>query len=384
MNVGDILEVDITGIAHGGHCVARHDGRVIFVRHAIPGERVRIEITDVTSKFARADATEVLQPSSDRVSPQCKYAHARGCGGCDFQHVSLDRQRKLKSEIIKDQFSRIGKIEIDIAVEEVKPTQHWRTRVAFSVTPDRKVGFHSSRSDNLIAISECQISDGAIRIAKINEMRLPVNGRVSAVVDGNGELDVVIEGRENSSLVEYEVLGRKYSINPLSFWQSHQKAPELLSTIVRDWAEVHSGDHVFDLYGGVGLFTGALVELVGKTGRITLIESDSGAVTDARRNFATDVTVEIVEGSVEKSIKKYVRADVVIVDPPRSGVGGSTLQSILALEPRTVVYVSCDPATLARDSRIAIDRGYRLDQIRALDLFPMTHHIECVARFIRA
>ena len=384
MNVGDILEVDITGIAHGGHCVARHDGRVIFVRHAIPGERVRIEITDVTSKFARADATDVLQPSSDRVSPQCKYAHARGCGGCDFQHVSLERQRKLKSEIIKDQFSRIGKIEIDIAVEEVKPTQHWRTRVSFSVTPDQKVGFHSSRSDNLIAISECQISDGAIRIAKINEMRLPVSGRVSAVVDGNGEMDVVIEGRENRSLVEYEVLGRKYSINPLSFWQSHQKAPELLSTIVRDWAEVHSGDHVFDLYGGVGLFTGALVELVGKTGRITLIESDSGAVTDARRNFATDATVEIVEGSVEKSIKKYVRADVVIVDPPRSGVGGSTLPSILALEPRTVVYVSCDPATLARDSRIAIDRGYRLDQIRALDLFPMTHHIECVARFIRA
>ena len=383
MNIGDILEVEITAIAHGGHCIARHDGRVIFVRHAIPGEKVRIEITNVTSKFARADAIEVLIASADRIAPRCEYAHPKGCGGCDFQHVSHARQRTLKSEIVQEQFHRIAKMDLKVEVEEVLPIEHWRTRVAFSVTQDRLAAFHSSRSDNLITISNCQISDKAIDIAAINKSRLPSKGRVNAVIDQSGAMEVIVEGRESRALISYEVLGRKHLVDPASFWQSHIKAPELLAGIVRDWCQARTGDHIFDLYGGVGLFTGALLDQVGNTGRITLIESDARAITDARRNFASDSIVEIVESQVERAISKYARADIVVVDPPRAGVGSKTLQRILALQPRTLVYVSCDPATLARDTRVALDNGYRLDQIRALDLFPMTHHIECVARFMR-
>ena len=148
----------------------------------------------------------------------------------------------------------------------------------------RLAAFHSSRSDNLITISNCQISDKAIDIAAINKLRLPSKGRVNAVIDQSGAMEVIVEGRESRALISYEVLGRKHLVDPVSFWQSHIKAPELLAGIVRDWCQARPGDHIFDLYGGVGLFTGALLDQVGNTGRITLIESDARAITDARRN----------------------------------------------------------------------------------------------------
>jgi tRNA/tmRNA/rRNA uracil-C5-methylase (TrmA/RlmC/RlmD family) len=382
MEIGDQIEVDVSSIAHGGHCVARFEGQVIFVRHAIPGERVVVEITGKSKNFARANCIKVIDASPHRVSPPCKYAHADGCGGCDFQHIELSHQRELKSTIIREQFSRLAKIDIEVRVEEVLPTLHWRSRMEFTVSEGKKLALFSARSNQLIEIDQCMIASEKIDIPEINQGKLPAGKKVDVVISSGGNQEVVIEGRENHSLIQEDVNGRQFSLNPISFWQSHTHAAQTLADVVHQYAQVRTGDHVFDLYGGAGLFTGALLDSVGPGGRVTLIESDENAITDAKRNFATDDNVEIVQSRVESAMKKYVSANVVVLDPPRAGAGAQVISAVAALKPRTIVYVACDPAALARDTGYLRDQGFTLDEIRAFDLFPMTAHMECVARFI--
>jgi tRNA/tmRNA/rRNA uracil-C5-methylase (TrmA/RlmC/RlmD family) len=383
--VGDRITVTVGGIAHGGHCVARHDGRVIFLRYAIPGEEVIAEITDVTSKFARGLAIEILKASPDRVSAPCNLARPGGCGGCDFQHIEISAQRKLKSQIVKEQFSRVAKMEVDVEVIGVDPANGlgWRTRMDFTVNPERKVALYGARSHNLIPISKCLIADERMDLDSINQTKLPVGAKVEVAISQTGKQFVAIEGRENFDLIDEQVLNKNFSISPTSFWQSHIQAPEVLTNSVLGYLGVRAGDHVFDLYGGVGLFTAALATQVTDTGRVTLIELDAGAIIDAKRIFAEDQIVEIVEGKVERSLSKFKRADLILLDPPRSGAGKDVVNAMAKLEPRAIVYVSCDPASLARDATYLVDSGYKLDGIQSFDLFPMTQHIECVARFLK-
>ncbi|MSV78996.1 MAG: TRAM domain-containing protein, partial [Actinobacteria bacterium] len=287
MNVGDRITVTVGGIAHGGHCVARHDGRVIFLRYAIPGEEVIAEITDVTSKFARGLAIEILKASPDRVSAPCNLARPGGCGGCDFQHIEISAQRKLKSQIVKEQFSRVAKMEVDVEVIGVDPANGlgWRTRMDFTVNPERKVALYGARSHNLIPISKCLIADERMDLDSINQTKLPVGAKVEVAISHTGKQFVAIEGRENFDLIDEQVLNKNFSISPTSFWQSHIQAPEVLTNSVLGYLGVRAGDHVFDLYGGVGLFTAALATQVTDTGRVTLIELDAGAIIDAKRIF---------------------------------------------------------------------------------------------------
>ncbi len=385
MNVGDRITVTVGGIAHGGHCVARHDGRVIFLRYAIPGEEVIAEITDVTSKFARGLAIEILKASPDRVSAPCNLARPGGCGGCDFQHIEISAQRKLKSQIVKEQFSRVAKMEVDVEVIGVDPANGlgWRTRMDFTVNPERKVALYGARSHNLIPISKCLIADKRMDLDSINQTKLPVGAKVEVAISHTGKQFVAIEGRENFDLIDEQVLNKNFSISPTSFWQSHIQAPEVLTNSVLGYLGVRAGDHVFDLYGGVGLFTAALATQVTDTGRVTLIELDAGAIIDAKRIFAENHIVEIVEGKVERSLSKFKRADLILLDPPRSGAGKDVVNAMAKLEPRAIVYVSCDPASLARDATYLVELGYKLDGIQSFDLFPMTQHIECVARFLK-
>lgn len=382
MEIGDQIEVEVSSIAHGGHCVARHDGQVIFVRHAIPSERVIVEITSKSKNFARGECVKVLIPSPNRVTPPCKYAHPAGCGGCDFQHISLTHQRTLKARIIKEQFQRLAKKEIDVTVEEVTPTLHWRSRMEFTVNANRKLSLFAARSNELVEIDECLIADEAMILESINQRKLPVGKKVDIVVSSGGDSEVVIEGRENHSLIKEVSSGYEFTLNPISFWQSHKSAPALLTSVVREFAEAKTGEHVFDLYGGAGLFTASIMPDVGIGGRVTLIESDDNAITDAKRNFAVQANVEIVQSRVDSALKKYVSGDVVILDPPRAGAGNGVISAVVGLKPRTIVYVACDPAALARDTGYLEALGYRLDKLRAFDLFPMTAHMECVARFM--
>lgn len=383
MNIGEEVIVDIQAIAHGGHCVARHDGQVIFVRHAIPGEKAKVKITGVTKNFARADVVEVLHESPDRVKPKCRYAKSDGCGGCDFQHIDPARQRTLKSEIIAEQFRRLASLDLSIKVEEVLPVFGWRTRMEFTSSTDRKAGLFKSRSNELIEIDSCEIADANIDFAKLNLLKAPAGKKIDAIVDSGGNANYFVEGRDNFKLVKQEVSGFDFEISPESFWQSHKRAPELLSDVVFDFAKYQNGDHVFDLYSGVGLFAARAVAAVGSPGRVTMIEESPSAITDARRVFAEVFNVEVVQGRVEKALAKFVRADVVIADPPRTGAGAKVLQEIVRLAPRSLIYVACDPAALARDTAILLSNGFKLDAIRAFDLFPMTQHMELVARFIK-
>lgn len=382
MQIGDRFAVDVTAIAHGGHCIARHEGQVIFVRHAIPGERVTVEITDITRSFARGNCVEVIEASPHRVKAPCRYASPNGCGGCDFQHVDLSHQRALKSQIIAEQFKRLAKMEIEVEVEEVLPTLHWRNRMEFTVSDNSRLGLFASRSAHIVEIEQCMIANEKIEIPVINQRRLPKGKRVDVAVTSSGSQEISIEGRENFALINEQVGDVEFSLNPLSFWQSHKAAPELLSRVVRELTGAHSGDHVFDLYGGVGLFAAALLPDIGPGGRITIIESDDNAITDAKRNFASEERVEVVHGRVEKALKKYVAANLVVLDPPRSGAGATVIEAVVSLKPRAIVYVACDPASLARDTAYLKERGFALESLRAFDLFPMTAHMECVARFI--
>ena len=385
MNIGDRVAVEIGPIAHGGHCVARHEGQVIFVRHSIPGERALVEITEKTSKFLRGNAIEILEKSSHRVTPQCAYARWDGCGGCDFQHIELEYQRELKTQIIKEQFQRIAKKEISCPVEAVEPHNglHWRKRMEFTVSENRKLALYKARSHDVIEIDSCQIADSRMNISEINSQKLPRRSKVDVAISRSGKQTIAIENRQNYELID-EGVDQILSVSPQSFWQSHISAPRTLVDAVASFSDIQVGDHVFDLYGGVGLFTADAVKRVGVAGRVTLIELDSQAITDARRNFSEYDTVEIVESSVDRALKKYARADVIILDPPRSGAGKNVVEQIVKLKPRVITYVSCDPASLARDCAYYEERGYRMAAIRAFDLFPMTQHMECVARFIPA
>jgi len=395
LQVGQRLTVDIEKIAHGGHFIARHESAngkkaVIFVRHAIPGERVEIEITSTSANFIRADVVEVISASSDRVQAPCEYSNRDGCGGCDFQHISITRQRALKSEVLKEQFERIAKMDISADVEEVGEPLHWRTRVTATTDHNGALGFYSSRSHRVIPVKECLIAIPEIGIAAMSAQKLSPDVRIEIAYSSEGER-MVAEApksgdgkfRQNTgpAILHERVGDQLLQVSQRSFWQGHKRAPEVLTDVVKDFAQLQEGEKVLDLYGGVGLFTAACLKDVGATGSIHLVEGSKDATADAKNNFAAQSNIEISTGDVAKIITRINPADVVILDPPREGAGKEVVQEITRLSPRSIVYVACDPAALARDTAYLREYGYQLEKIRAFDLFPMTHHIESVALF---
>jgi tRNA/tmRNA/rRNA uracil-C5-methylase (TrmA/RlmC/RlmD family) len=388
LEVGQVIELVIGPVAHGGHFVARHNGQVIFVRHGITNELVKIKITAVSSKIAHADVIEVLTAAPSRVSPPCQYAGK--CGGCDFQHIDLLTQRKLKAEIIKEQFMRIGKIDLpalgfNLEVNEVEPSNglHWRTRMDFAVSSNGKIGFFGARSNEVVEISQCLIADERMNVSELAARTWKSDARVEVAVSSTSEVSVMRSGRSISGPTQIieQVGGNSFKISPEAFWQSHKSAPVTLVKAALAELGVKSNDHVCDLYSGVGLFAAAILKELGEQGFITLIESDKSAVADARKVFLNKSNVKILGGLVAQQLPIVKRADLILLDPPRTGAGEVVIKQLIKLKPRKIVYVACDPAALARDSKTLIDAGYKLDHISAYDLFPMTQHIECVAGF---
>ena len=393
LKTGDLVQVTIEKVAHGGHFIARHDGAVIFVRHAIPGEKCTIQITSTGSSFNRADVISVEAPSEFRVQAPCSFAHRNGCGGCDFQHISVDHQRTLKSDVIAEQFSRIAKMDLRVDVEEVGESIHWRTRAIATTDRNGKLGFYKSRSHSIAPVTDCIICVEGMNFSEIASRDLKGDVRVEISASNTGERSIALaptRGEEKARLTEgpavlhENVLGKSLEVSQESFWQSHRKAPEVLTQAILDFAQLKTGEHVLDLYGGVGLFTAAIVEAVGPTGHVDLIEGSKVATADATRNFASLSNITIATGDVAKLLPRITAADVVVLDPPRDGAGKETVAHIARLAPRAIVYVACDPAALARDTAYLADHSYSLVKVRAFDLFPMTHHIECVALYARA
>ncbi len=383
--VGEKFTTTIEKVAHGGHFIARYEGAVFFIRHGIPGEKVVVEVTSTGKSFNRGDVLEVLEPSVDRVKAPCTYAHRLGCGGCDFQHIAIARQRDLKSDVITEQFARIAKMDLKVAVEEVADPLHWRTRAILNIDGSGKAGFFGSRSHNSIPIDDCLTCVPELKLPEITSRTWRPNTKLEISANKSGERIIasgeVVEGPEKLR----EVVGENsFEVSHSSFWQSHKSAPTVLTEAVMQYAEIQSGDQVLDLYGGVGLFTAAALSAVGATGRVDLVEASSSAIGDAKINFENVPNVNIYLGDVAKIMPRIGTADVVILDPPRDGAGQLVLQQISALNPARIVYVACDPAALARDCAFANDLGWQLTKVRAFDLFPMTHHIEMVALFTRS
>ena len=410
-----MLELDVGPVAHGGHCVARHEGRVVFVRHALPGERVRAVVTDggPTARYWRADAVEVLVASPDRVTAPCPFAGPGACGGCDWQHATLEAQRQLKATVVAEQLRRLAGLERDVVVEAVpgdKDGLGWRTRVTYAVDAQGRAGLRKHRSHDVVPIDRCIISHESLQEIGVTDHQWSSAEHVEAVVSSSGEQTVVVtpydtgaklrlprldpgvsmlvqSGRTSATrvrgrgYVREQAAGRSWRVSAAGFWQVHPGAAQTLVDAVLDFLQPRAGESALDLYSGVGLFAGALVDRLGPAGSIVAVEADQRAVADARRNLHGFDSVRIVTGRVDRALRSLDVAStgLVVLDPPRTGAGADVVHGIARLGPRSVAYVACDPAALARDIATFATEGYELSQLRAFDCFPMTHHIECVA-----
>ena len=357
--------VRVGGVAHGGHCVARVDGKVVFVRHALPGELVDVAVTQDRSKFARGDAVAVLEPSPDRRTPPCPAAGL--CGGCDFLHATPAAARALKGRVVAEQLRPRGAERwFDGTVGAATPDDlGWRVRMRYQAAADGRPGLRAHRSHEVVPLP-----DGGCRIAApaIAEPARP--GLALLTADGS----VWPESTRLDALVRERVARRDYLVRADGFWQAHLAAPALLTETMLEAVQPAPGETAFDLYCGVGVFAGALAAA---GCRVWGVEGNSAAAALAARNVPQ---ATFAAGDVARALRRLPeRADVIVLDPPRAGAGPAVLTALCARRPRVVVYVSCDPAALSRDLAAVAACGYRVESVAAHDLFPGTHHVECVA-----
>ena len=369
--------VELTAIAHGGHCVARIGGRVVFVRHGIPGEQVFVRVTDDSKpRFWWGEVAEVVSASDDRVVPPCPVAGR--CGGCDFQHVALPRQRELKAQVVAEQLRRLAGIDWPVVVEPAPGDDKglgWRTRMRYLVRGGR-VGLRGWRSDELVELPEggCRIAhpegpDDLTRWAQDDgELQVVVGSEQTTVLGGSGE---PVQG---SAIVRQQVGARWYRVRADGFWQVHPGAVQVLTEAVLAGLQPAAGERAVDLYCGVGLFAGALVDA---GCRVVGIEASRIAIDLARVNVP-EASFHAVR--LERAGNRLPRrTDLVVLDPPRTGAGAAVVRRVTDMDARAIAYVACDPAALARDLATFAGLNYRLTGLRAFDLFPMTHHVECIA-----
>jgi tRNA/tmRNA/rRNA uracil-C5-methylase (TrmA/RlmC/RlmD family) len=425
---GQVVQLTITDVAHGGWCVARpQDGPVVFIRHALPGETVMARITEVTSRLARAEAIEILTPSPDRVEPPCPYAGPGACGGCDWQHATLPAQRDIKAAVIRQQLKRMAGLDREVTVEALpgdegpgdgKPGAGlgWRTRVQYAVRPDGVAGLRGHRSHEVIPIDDCLIAHPAINDLGLTARRWPGTASVEALVAaGSGERAVVVTAKgsvppdaapqadavlrrtgaagrgltplRGRAYLTQHAAGQDWRVSASAFWQVHPGAADALTAAVLTALGPRPGDSVLDLYCGAGLFAGALAPAVGAAGTVTGVESDPAAVRDARHNLRPWPWAQVHRGDVAVVLRRdHPEARLVVADPPRAGLArevidylGADRDGVNGGSADRFAYVSCDPATLARDIGLLVARGWTLADLRAFDAFPMTHHVECVA-----
>lgn len=438
MPASKTLELRIGPIAHGGHCVARHEGRVVFVRHAIPGELVRARLTDddPEAKFWRADVTEVIEPSEHRVrhfwDPANALLDEDPVGGAEFGHITLVHQRELKSRIFTEQLQRLGGLPADaVGFTGVQPVPgeddglHWRTRMAYAVDRDGRLAMSAHRSHRLRALEAMPLAHRAIEASGIYAADYTGIGRVEVAVssaddatvllllaeqqpgaalrvarqlpaglniaafsqstgaaaDGSGALHQV---RGRTWLAE-QVLGQEYRITGEGFWQIHRQAATVLATRVLELLDPRPGQNIADLYAGAGLFSLPLAQAVAAGGTVYSIEGAPGTHRDAKKNLRGQPQAQVVRGRVERVLRSLARErlDAVVLDPPRAGIDKTVAAELAASAVPRICYVSCDPASFARDAARLSARGYELRHVEVHDLYPHTHHMESIGLFER-
>jgi tRNA/tmRNA/rRNA uracil-C5-methylase (TrmA/RlmC/RlmD family) len=413
-------------------------GRVVFVRHALPGERVTAEVTELHKGYLRADAVEIHEASPDRVTPPCVFAHPGGCGGCDLQHVTPTAQLEWKAAVIRELLGRMGGLsgeqiaQLDVRVQPLPGGPlGWRSRVRYAVDAAGRPGLLQHRSHEVVPIDRCLIAHPHLQKLDVTGRLWPDAAAVEVVASTGGDVSVLARpaaapllepaeavepgGRtpggngtvaapepvgdslldeqaggtrvllEGPARVRELAAGREWQVPPEGFWQVHPAAADTLVGAVLEMLQPAEGDISWDLYGGAGLFAAALAERT--RARTTVVESAPVGVAAARTNLADLGGVEVVAAKVDVALaRRRVTGpvDLVVLDPPRTGAGAKVVRAIAAAGPRAVAYVACDPAALSRDVQTFAAEGWRLAELRAYDCFPMTQHIECVALLVPA
>lgn len=380
------LVLDTGAPANGGSCVARHDGRVVFVRYALPGERVRVRVTAQRGSYWHADAVEILRASADRIESLCPVAGVDGAGCCDLAFAEPGAARALKGAVVANQLQRLGDHRWEGSAEPVGSgaATGWRTRVQLDVGPDGRAGLHRYHSADLVTDLRCAQQPAGM-LTGLDGPRWRPGDRLQVVLDDDGVRHVrsgaaVIEG---GPLTVQRVGRRVWRLPVTAFWQAHRDAAAAYSGLVAEWLGGCGARRAWDLYGGAGLFAAALAEVVGPTGRVVTVDTARGASGAARRALG-DLPVRVVSESVRRFLDGQSRgADVAVLDPPRAGAGREVIDLLAAAGVRQLVHIGCEAAAFARDVGLYRARGYRVAEIRVFDAFPLTHHVECFALLTR-
>lgn len=389
----------VTGApANGGSCVAHHEGRVVFVRYALPNERVRVRVTADRGTYWHAEVLEVIEPSADRIDSLCPIAGVHGAGCCDLAFARPEGVRTLKAQIVANQLERLGGHHWSGEAEPLSDgATGWRTRVRLEVGTDGQPGFHRYHSEELVTDLRCAqlvpgMLDGLVQACSAAD--LTPTAQLHVAVDDDGRRHVVRTlrhgGRTTTSVVQgdYEAtqrVGRRdWQVPVTAFWQAHRDAPRVYSALVAQWAQPGAGMRVWDLYGGVGVFAATLADAVGESGRVLTVDTSRTSTRAARAALADLSQVDVVTDSVRRAISAQpAGADVAVLDPPRSGAGREVIDLLAAAGVPRVVHIGCEAASFARDIGLYLGHGYTVEQIRVFDAFPLTHHTECVALLTR-
>jgi len=410
--MNDELTLQLTGMAHGGAALGRHEGRVVFVPYALPGETVRVEVTDAHERYAHARLLEVLEPSPERIPPPCPYFGPHGCGGCQWQHAAYTTQLRLKTAVVTDQLSRIGRLSDPPVLPTLPDPTGWayRNQARFHPADEGGLGFYAAATDRVVPIEMCAILHPLlVDLYDTLDMELPgLEALTLRAGTASGECMLIFEMEEDEppavlldvpvscillladgtavNLVGQNhlteaVADHSYRISAPSFFQVNTPQAAQLVRLVLEYLDLHGTEVVLDGFCGVGLFTAPLAQ---QAGLVIAVETDPAAVEDLLENTVGMENVEVVEGTVETALVNLEeRPDAVLVDPPRTGLTVEALDGLAAIGPRRIVYVSCDPATLARDGRRLSAAGYHLARAQPVDMFPQTYHIETVSLWVR-
>lgn len=403
---GKQVEVDVTNVAHGGIGVARHEGRVIFVSDAIPGERVVAHISDDSKKsFWRAETVSVVTPSEHRrphvwAAASVDRAPENRAGGAEFGHIEIAHQRELKRQVLADALKRMAGIDSDVVVDAIDGAEDgtgWRTRLRLHVAEDGTLGPYAARSHRVIQVPDVPLATPEVAaIAPLDET-FSGSTHVDVISPSSGNAfvlagDNTAKSRPKNHAITEVVGDRQFRLDVRGFWQVHRHAAAALTSAVQDAIDPELFDPRAanqDLYGGVGLLAAAVGDRFGNHTRITTVESDALATDHAAENLAEWMGAAAVTSRVDRYLHQLAktRSDLtgatVVLDPPRAGAGKDVVDSLARFAPAQIVYVACDPVALARDVALFQERGYQLQRLRAFDLFPNTHHVEAVASLVR-
>jgi len=394
----------------GGDCLGRlPDGRAVFVPFVLPGELVRIEVTEEKKRYARALPVDLLQASPDRIAPRC--AHFRACGGCQYQHLGYAKQLTLKENLIADQFLRIAKIE-NPPIQPIIPSPdpwNYRNHVQFHLSREGDLGFIHADRKHILPIQEChlpcspinklwpQLDLGAesgvyrlgIRMDTQEDLMLIMEGEdaapefsldipVSAVFTPPDNRLTVLAGDDH---LTFSVRGKDFQVSARSFFQVNTPMAEEMIGFLLNNLDLVGDTSLVELYAGVGLFSAFLAPRVG---HLTAVESAGSSCHDFAINLDEFDNVDLYEAEAEEVLPALeTPADILVMDPPRAGLAPAVHDALGKLMPKQIAYISCDPATLARDVKKIIQKGYRLDSVNPFDLFPQTGHVESISILIR-